>query len=87
VNVKYDVRHSWAKAAQSSRDCDFMISNIVYSNGVVVQYHLGVPSLFRCIDEGFRDGLAPIDACAKDVKEESFQPVRFGHVDVCRVSG
>jgi len=50
---------------------------------LAMQYHLGVPGLLRSIDEGFRDRLAPVDACAKDVEEEGFEPVCFGHDGSC----
>lgn len=48
-----------------------------------MQYHLSIPGLLRSIDESFRDCLTPIDACAKDVEEEGFQPVCFGHKAFC----
>jgi hypothetical protein len=43
--------------------------------------------LFRSIDERFCYRLTPINTCAEDVEEEGFQPVRFGHVDVCMIPG
>ena len=51
----------------------------------VLSYHLGVPSLFCSIGEGFRDRLTPVDACAEDVEEDGFQLVRFGHDGVFTV--
>ena len=50
---------------------------------LVMQYHLGISRLFRSIDEGLRDRLTPVDACAEDVEEESFQLVCFSHDDSC----
>jgi hypothetical protein len=34
-----------------------------------------------------RHGLTPVDACAEDVEEESFELVHFGHSAVCTVRG
>lgn len=64
-----------------------VISNDVFEYRVLVQYHLGVPSLLRSIDESFRDRLTPVDACAEDVEEEGFQPVCFGHGGSCEAQG
>ena len=46
---------------------------------IVMQYHLGISRFFRSIDQGFRNRLTPVDACAEDVEEESFELVCFGH--------
>ena len=54
---------------------------------LVMQYHLGISRLFRSIDEGLRDRLTPVDACAEDVEEESFQLVCFGHDGAITVQG
>lgn len=51
------------------------------------QYHLLISNLFRSIDEGFRAGFTPVDACAEDVEEESFELVEFGHDGVCTLQG
>jgi hypothetical protein len=42
-------------------------------------YHRAVASLFRSIDQCFRDSLTPVDASAEDVEEERFELVCFGH--------
>lgn len=69
------MRHSWAKAAQSLWDCVDVVSSVICRNAIDVTYHFGVSCLFRSIDEGFCDRLAPVDACAEDVEEESFELV------------
>jgi hypothetical protein len=54
---------------------------------LVTQYQLGISSLFRSIDKGFRDRFTPVDACTEDVEEESFELVDFGHDGICTVQG
>ena len=54
---------------------------------LVMQYHLGVTSLFRSIDESFRNRLTPVDTRAEDVEEESFELACFGHDGVYTLQG
>lgn len=47
---------------------------------LVRSHHLGVAGFAPGIDQGFCDGLAPVHACAEDIKEEGFGECGDGHL-------
>lgn len=66
------MRHSWAKAAQSELDCGGSLISfgcVVGRRSLNLCYHFSIASLLRGIDQSFCHCLAPVDACAEDIKE------------------
>lgn len=47
---------------------------------LVRSHHLGVAGFAPGINQGFCDGLAPVHACAEDIKEEGFGECGDGHL-------
>lgn len=72
MNVRYELRHSWAKVDQSVGDFDKEVSRVICSVVARKRYHRGISGLFCGLYQSFCDCLSPIDACAEDVEEEGF---------------